>query len=101
MAYKLDYVHKASYSVIDGQVVTRDHAVAYLLSGKYGDHIDLEIARITFQGKNIADCVNRRDAWLESSDGKLSLSIAESEFGIDRTRPDMFCVYHYSERTPR
>jgi hypothetical protein len=104
MAYSMDFVCQASYAVVSGKVVTHTHASSLILVPRDNQevtHITVEVFRITFKGKTMDECFTLVHNWINSNDGKLSMSIAFSEFGIDPADKSKFYLNYWREKTPK
>ncbi len=104
MAYNMDFVCSVSYNTLNKEIIPFRAADVYTLfpqEGKEIAHITFEVFRITFKGKNMNECFTLVDDWIKSADGKFSMSIAFSEFGIDPNNKDVFYLNYWRERTPK
>ena len=102
MAYSMDFVCEASYALFDGKPITKHMSHVYLLQGKEVTHRNFEVFRITFKNKNMNAALDAWQEWVQSSEGKLSMSIALSEFGIHNGNGDeTHYVSYRKEKTPK
>lgn len=102
MAYSMDLVCDVNYFTKGNEVLSWNAGSHMRAYGDAAVHrIEFEVFRITFKGKNMEECFTAVDKWRKSADGKFSMSIAFSEFGIDPDAKDKFYIRIWNEKTPK